>query len=102
MREREKLRRERVKKGGSKQISVWLDADTYQALQALIQAQTLRGMGEAIRLLVDNHQAAQNAPQAASEPESTGKDQSRKQEIRKEDRCGAFSSFEFPVSSFSG
>ena len=63
MREREKKWRKKTQAQGRKQIACWLDGDTYQALQALIQAHNLRGMGEAIRLLVDSHQAAQTPVQ---------------------------------------
>ncbi len=63
MREREKKWRKKTQAQGRKQIARWLDGDTYQALQALIQAYNLRGMGEAIRLLVDSHQAAQTSVQ---------------------------------------
>ena len=64
MREREKKWWKKTQAEGRKQVACWLDGDTYQALQELIQAHNLRGMGEAIRLLVDQHQGPQESPQA--------------------------------------
>ena len=41
-----------------KQITCWLDEETYRTLQNLVQSHNLADMGEAIRLLVDFHQIA--------------------------------------------
>lgn len=75
MREREKKWREKTRDEGRKQIACWLDGDTYLALQALVQSHNLRGMGEAIRLLVDDWQSssAQQQPQVDLEVGKPGR-----------------------------
>ena len=64
MRERETRWRQKARKSGRKQIAVWVDVDTYRALQTLIQVHNLRNIGETTRLLVDNRQQAQEPLQA--------------------------------------
>jgi hypothetical protein len=68
--EREKRWRQKARERGRKQIAVWLDGQTYEALQEIVEGNKLRGMGEAIRLLVHTRQTAQKTPQSA--PKRTG------------------------------
>ncbi len=65
MREREQKWRQKTKDQGRKQIACWLDGETHQSLQILIQENNLRGIADAMRLLVASHQAVQEPPQLA-------------------------------------
>jgi hypothetical protein len=69
--ERERRWHQKAREQGRKQVSFWLDGDTYQALQAIVAEHGLRGMGEAIRLLVDRRQAPPESRQAASQAQAT-------------------------------
>jgi hypothetical protein len=68
MDEREKRWRQKNQDKGRKQIACWLDADIYEALQSLIKDKELRGMAEAIGLLVGSRERIEDKPQAANIP----------------------------------
>ncbi len=52
----------KLKAQGRRQVACWLNYDAYQGLQSLIQIHPLRGIGETLRLLVENHQGTQEIP----------------------------------------
>ena len=68
MRAREKRYRDKIQAEGRRQVAMWLDGTVVGELKRLADAHDLRGMGEAVSMLVELHKAQERVLELDAPP----------------------------------